>query len=169
MNKKKKKFSMQSGFTLVELIVVSLILMVLFLVAVSAMNFPAQLQRAENARRSSELVQIKTALDSYYNDNNAYPTSLPFGSQWQINNHVYMQEVPQDKGKPYLYQTDGSSSPQWAVVYASYSSISDASCPLTAITSTCVPTDFSASGYNACVIMGNVSCADISTQLLPTP
>jgi prepilin-type N-terminal cleavage/methylation domain-containing protein len=159
----------EKGFTLIELLVVSLILSVLVVVIASALNVPKQLNRAENARRSSELSKLQAALDTYYNDYHAYPTTLPFGSLWQVNNHVYMQEVPQDKGKPYLYQTDGTTRPQWAVIYASYSSASSASCPLVNIASTCVPTDFASSSYNACIIFGNVSCAYISSQSLPTP
>jgi prepilin-type N-terminal cleavage/methylation domain-containing protein len=61
------------GFTLIELIVVIGILGTLAVGAMVALNPLAQFQKANDARRKSDLAQIQRALESYYQDHNNYP------------------------------------------------------------------------------------------------
>ncbi len=61
----------QKGFTLIELLVVIAIIGLLSTLAVVALNNARQ--KSRDARRISDVKQIQTALELYYNDQNAYP------------------------------------------------------------------------------------------------
>lgn len=61
----------KTGFTLIELLLVVAIIAILAAVAIP--NFLAAQIRAKVARTKAEMQTIATALESYYNDNNAYP------------------------------------------------------------------------------------------------
>jgi prepilin-type N-terminal cleavage/methylation domain-containing protein len=95
------------GFTLVELIVAIGILGILAITAIVAINPFAQFQKADDIRRKSDLAQIQRALESYYQDNKAYPAAcndntfriersdgscITWGGSWQ----PYMNLVPKD-------------------------------------------------------------------------
>ncbi len=68
----KKILSLRKGFTLIEMLIVVAIIGILASVVVIGIG-PAQ-QRARDSRRASDLKQIQTALELYYNKNGAYPT-----------------------------------------------------------------------------------------------
>ena len=59
------------GFTLIELLVVISIIAVI--TAVGMTNFLGARERARDARRKQELVQLRNALRLYYNDYRSYP------------------------------------------------------------------------------------------------
>ncbi len=59
------------GFTLVELLVVIAIIGLLSTLAVVALNNARQ--KARDARRVSDIKQLQTSLELYYNDVNSYP------------------------------------------------------------------------------------------------
>lgn len=113
-----------SGFTLIELIIVIGVIGVLAGGLLIVINPIAQIQKAHDAQRKSDLGQIQRALEQYYNDNNAYPLTtgsggtpkwsiidassgtISFGSSWGN----YIQKVPQDPiaGRTYAYKSTGS-------------------------------------------------------------
>jgi len=64
----------KKGFTLIELLVVIAIIGLLSTMSVLALN--GARARARDAKRVSDIKQIQTALEMYYNDNNVYPTTL---------------------------------------------------------------------------------------------
>lgn len=64
----------RKGFTLIELLVV--IGIIAMLVAIAIPNFLSARQRAGDARKKSEMEQLKTALRLYYNDFGTYPAGL---------------------------------------------------------------------------------------------
>ena len=69
-------------------------------------NPGARIQQANDAKRKSDLSQIQKALEVYYNDNNAYPGAVPFGSAWTVGSTTYMGFVPQDpkfSARNYVY------------------------------------------------------------------
>jgi len=68
----------KSGFTLIELLVVIAIIGLLSTLSVLALNTARA--RARDAKRVSDVKQIQTALEMYFNDNNAYPASVTTGS-----------------------------------------------------------------------------------------
>ena len=63
----------KKGFTLIELLVVIAIIGVLSTLAVVALG--SARQKANDAKRLSDVKQIQTALELYYTDNNHYPTT----------------------------------------------------------------------------------------------
>lgn len=63
----------QKGFTLIELLVVIAIIGLLSTLAVVALNNARQ--KSRDAKRVSDIKQVQTALELYYNDANGYPPS----------------------------------------------------------------------------------------------
>lgn len=68
----KKISSLRKGFTLIEMLIVVAIIGILASVVVIGIG-PAQ-QRARDSRRASDLKQIQTSLELFYNKNGKYPT-----------------------------------------------------------------------------------------------
>jgi len=76
---------MKKGFTLIELLVVVAIIGMLSSVVLSSLN--SARGNARDARRQQDLRQIQTALELYYNVNNAYPVGGAGSDQsWWANN-----------------------------------------------------------------------------------
>ena len=65
----------KKGFTLIELLIV--ISIVVILSAVGMANFRTGILKARDARRISEIKQIRSALEFYRTDAKVYPSSLP--------------------------------------------------------------------------------------------
>ena len=61
------------GFTLIELLVVIAIIGLLSSIVLASLN--SARTKSRDARRVSDLKQLQTALELYYNDNTAYPTA----------------------------------------------------------------------------------------------
>ena len=80
----------QSGFTLIELLVVIAIIGLLSTLAVVALN-NARL-KSRDSKRVSDIKQIQTALELYYNDANAYPANIT--SPIASGSVTYMAAVP---------------------------------------------------------------------------
>lgn len=109
--------SKKSGFTLVEIMVVVVIIGLL-----AAIVVPAVLSRVEQARRTTAKTQIESlvsALEMYRLDNGAYPTTqqglealvkkptlAPIPKKYP--NEPYIKSVPADPWKnPYIYRSPG--------------------------------------------------------------
>lgn len=105
----KSKQKTYNGFTLIELLVVISIIGVLALMIVP--NLVGMRERARDAKKKSELVQFKKALQLYYNDNQNYPSTGPtIGSAFTDATDptiVYMGIVPEYDA--YDSSTDGDS------------------------------------------------------------
>ncbi|OGY22240.1 MAG: hypothetical protein A2126_04795 [Candidatus Woykebacteria bacterium GWB1_45_5] len=65
----------KKGFTLVELLIVVAIIGILVTIAVIAINPVRVIQNTRDTRNRTEMNQIKTALQLYYNENRRYPTA----------------------------------------------------------------------------------------------
>jgi len=79
-----------SGFTIVELLIVVVVIAILAAISLAAYtNFQT---RARDSLRSNDMASIMKALDLYYVDNGQYPPSVtPTGSVgggWEISNDV---------------------------------------------------------------------------------
>lgn len=98
---------MKKGFTLIELLVVVAIIGMLSSVVLASLNTARG--NARDSRRQSDLKQIQTALELYYNVNNAYPGEVACdtskgsgsgncaaytGASWTTSSRIYQALVP---------------------------------------------------------------------------
>jgi general secretion pathway protein G len=79
----------QSGFTLVELMIVIAIISILLLLAVP--RFTASLQRARESALREDLQTMRTAIDSYTMDKQKAPQSLD-----DLVQDGYLRAIPED-------------------------------------------------------------------------
>jgi general secretion pathway protein G len=117
--------SSQAGFTLIEILIVMII--IAFLASLSAGSFQSSQKKARDARRKSDLHQITTALEAYYNDVKSYPLSSGSNTVLGCNggnecawgeefiddkDTTYMVKLPADpsagRGYTYVYVSDGT-------------------------------------------------------------
>lgn len=70
------KLRNRKGFTLIELLIVVAIIGILAAIAIP--QFAAYREKAFHSASSSDLKNIKTGLESYNADNQAYPAGLNF-------------------------------------------------------------------------------------------
>lgn len=87
-----QRSSKEAGFTLIELLVVIAIIGLLSTLAVVALN-NARL-KSRDAKRVSDVKQIQTAVELYYNDANAYPATVTGGGSIANAGVTYMSVVP---------------------------------------------------------------------------
>ena len=125
---------MKRGFTLVELLVVIAIIALLSTLSVVALN--SARAKARDARRLSDIKQIRTALELYYDANNQqYPSGndLELGTDdaaclnqngWVptstcASTTIFMQNVPSDPiPETYSYTYDvGDSNDTYTIAY----------------------------------------------------
>lgn len=170
------RFIKKSGFTLVEVLIVVIIIGTLFAAIASVFNPFAQIEKAKNANRQHDLNQIKTALDTYFNDTGCYPTTLSFRNKFSSGTSIYMEKVPEDPdcfssnaSYCYLYQTDGSACPQWNILYAQMHAPIDSGIGgcIVATAPNCLPMG-GMGGYNYCQVSGKLLCTYLSQNPLPT-
>lgn len=122
MVKQRKK----NGFTLLELIVVMAIIGILSTMMIG--NFVVSQQRARDAKRKNDLVQIQRALEQYINDKGTYPAessgkivgcgsnpaspvACEWGGEFSLGlspKTIYMIQLPEDirTGYSYTYRTN---------------------------------------------------------------
>lgn len=75
----------QSGFTLIELLVVISIIGLFSTLA--TINLNNAIKKARDAKRIHDMSQVRSALEIYYNNNGAYPTSDTDGcGGWDVGN-----------------------------------------------------------------------------------
>jgi len=106
----------QKGFTLIELLVVIAIIGLLSTLAVVALNNARM--KSRDAKRVSDVKQIQTALELYYNDANEYPATLD--TTIATGGVTYMASVPTNPtpvadgdcadGSSYTYTAVGTTS-----------------------------------------------------------
>jgi len=117
----------QSGFTLIELLVVIAIIGLLSTLSVVALNNARA--RSRDARRVSDVKQMQTALELYYNDVGSYPptASVTAGNSIANGSTVYMQiaptaPTPNDGSctagqNTYTYTQTGTSGSSYTITY----------------------------------------------------
>jgi type II secretion system protein G len=84
----------KKGFTLIELLVVIFIIGVLS--AIIFPNFTQMREKARDTERVTDVMQIRNALEQYFNRNSSYPSNL---------NDLDMPSIPRDPatGASYTY------------------------------------------------------------------
>ncbi len=78
---RRPRTKLSSGFTLIEILIALALIGVMATGIILAINPLVQLQKAQDAKRKSELSQIQKALETYYQDNGKYP---PVTSDYKI-------------------------------------------------------------------------------------
>lgn len=82
----------KKGFTLIELLIVIVIIGILAVIVVGLVATNSR-NRANDARKKSDLREIQTALEQYKIDNNAYPTPAEYGTNILVTNN-YLAAMP---------------------------------------------------------------------------
>ncbi len=127
----------KTGFTLVELLIVMVILTFLVVGLLMTLNPIFQVDKANDARRKKDLAKIKVAFEEYYNDKGCYPTGAlltdlksnsncgtdvfsPWISKWLCD--------PTRKTAYYLF-TEDEACPSWFKVITNLSNKNDGDIP----------------------------------------
>lgn len=111
------------GFTLIEILVAATIVAVLSVVGVT--SFTSINKRSRDAKRKSDLEQVRSALEMYRTDNGFYPnTSTTFGALSGLESTLvsdeYLPSIPEDPKStvstpiPYFYRVIGAASPYYS-------------------------------------------------------
>ena len=125
-----------SGFTLMELLIVIAILGILATIGLG--SFRSAQIKGRDAQRKSDLTQIQKALEMYYNDYSGYPETLPAGGgSWlDAKGTLYMKEVPKDpKDFDYCYETETNQT--WYRLYAKLENSQDSGIAKTGCSNGC--------------------------------
>lgn len=105
----------ESGFTLVELMVVIVIIGVLAAVAVPSMT--RQADKAKVKRAVAELKTMQTAVDAYRAEKGAYPTTAQISRVLNDSGMNFGQASFKDPwGHPYVYSIDDASPDEYKLV-----------------------------------------------------
>jgi len=89
-----KLVKQQSGFTLLELLIVIVIIGILAFIIVPGLTSGPK--RARDAQRKSDLRAVRNALESYYNDNTSYPPGVYTG----LGSYLVTAYIPSMPGDP---------------------------------------------------------------------
>ncbi|MFH0840652.1 MAG: type II secretion system protein [bacterium] len=107
----------QKGFTLLELVVMLSIIIVL--ATIITITLGAARVRTRDAKRISNIQEIKTALEDYYFDENEYPSAITAGNPLigPTSTKTYLSTIPNNPtprndgscpDNDYIYTQDGS-------------------------------------------------------------
>ena len=107
-----KRNRRRSGFTLIELLLVMVIIAILATLLVP--NVMGHLSKAKNTKAQADLSELKTAVTSFYMDNDKYPSKLDDlvtnpGDLPKWTKLLDRNSIPLDPwGRPYVYRQPGS-------------------------------------------------------------
>jgi len=100
----KKFMNIKKGFTLIEILIVLMIIGIM--VTIATFGIQGAREAARDAKRKTDLENVKTALELYFNDCGAYPAPSsgnlpdPIIGDGSVSNcpvtNIYMSDVPTD-------------------------------------------------------------------------
>jgi len=103
-------YKKKNGFSMIELLVVTTIMIVLTTIAL--VSYRAATQNARNSKRKADLETVRQALVLYRSDEGNYPITDNFTTMLStITNYISAQNIADPKNvSPYLYEysSDGS-------------------------------------------------------------
>lgn len=115
----------ERGFTLIELMIVMVLMAILASIVIG--NFATSSKRGRDSRRKSDLQNVQTALESYFNDKGVYPSAVSgvmtgcgtadaqpcsWGGQFaDQHGTIYMAVIPEDpiESQQYYYASNTTS------------------------------------------------------------
>lgn len=127
---------MKRGLTLVELLIVMAILAILMVMAIGIFNPKLQQNKANDARRKTDIGRIKVAFEEYFNDKGCYPTEAVITgltcsssgfSQWGINSWPC---DPMTKIPYYIYIEKPTGCSSWYKILTNLSNKKDPQIPV---------------------------------------
>ena len=96
---------MKKGFTLIEILVVTTI--IVLLTSAAAVTYSQFSKSSRDARRKTDLEQVKAALEIYRSNNDTYPVGN--WSNLSVLTTTYIQSLPTDpKSASYSYYYSGT-------------------------------------------------------------
>ncbi len=101
----------EEGWTLMELLIVVALIAILALIFL-LINWKKDIARAYDARRKTDLSNIRRSFEEYFNDHNCYPDITVLGTCGGAELAPYLAKIPCDPStkEPYKYQPDSDSS-----------------------------------------------------------
>lgn len=115
MKMKKDLACRQAGFTLIEMTMVVIILIVLVGILLATFNPIKQLNKGHDATRKKDLKRIGIAFEEYYNDKGCYPTQATIDAL-ECGSHNFSQLNPwpcDPRGGEYQILVSDSTCPSW--------------------------------------------------------
>ncbi len=114
---------MRKSFSLVEILVV--VTIISMLASIAAVSYSRFVKQSKDARRKSDIEQIRAAIELYRNFNGSYPAVVTFGTGSIVDGtpSTYMSKVPNDpmsaasSGNTYYY---ASASPFMDYILCAY-------------------------------------------------
>lgn len=131
------------GFTMIEILVVTTIIALLS--GIATISYTQLSKQSRDARRKTDLEQVRAALEMYRSNNNSYPIG-DWGSLSVLSQSpVYLQSLPTDpKDTTYDYYYSGSSSDYTLGAYLEQDS---SSCSVTISCGTAINCNYCLSPY----------------------
>lgn len=90
----------QKGFTLVEMILVTVIIGILASIVIGVINIPRLQARSRDSKRIGDLKMIQSSLELYFANNRRYPQQV---GSWVLTNSTgfsnYISNIPSDPRK----------------------------------------------------------------------
>ena len=88
----------RSGFTLIEILVV--VTIIALLTAIGMVSYASANRNSRDAKRLTDVEQIRAALEMYRADQGGYPLLITFGDPLSYGSNTYMSRIPQDPKDP---------------------------------------------------------------------
>lgn len=158
------------GFTLVEILTV--IVLVGSLVALSLINVPAQIAKARDAERKGSVDKIGKFIEEYYMDSGCYPISIPTcGNPLVLGDKTYISSLPCDPKteNSYVYVSEIASCPSWFQLYGNLEYTQDSIIDSLGCRNGCGPKCQFNYGVASSNVRLNPFCQDGLATLGPTP
>ena len=113
---KKTTIDIQKGFSLIEILIV--VTIISLLVSIAAFSYSSFIRQSRDAKRKTDIEQIRASIEMYKSFNNVYPTpdttspnnGMPFGTAGITDTSTtYISKLPNDprasSGYTYFYTT----------------------------------------------------------------